>query len=272
MAATLLAPEPAGTEQTETATAPEPVTAPARRQSRAKNKKPPRPTPQAKPTPPPVSGATTGTRSSPQRLRRMPGKPFTTATPSPATSPATEPSTRAPTPSSTDEPTPESLPATFSEIARRANEGDEACLASLRRILDTRPQVWTKLGDVGALAERAWAERVAEGNALLEESVLRSARAFKARLAGPNPSPLETAVIDLIGVTWLAVQQCERAAAGQSDSEGTQQAMIRAQRAECAGRRFNNAVRTLALVRRLLPLDVVPLGAKESAEPAKHME
>jgi hypothetical protein len=51
---------------------------------------------------------------------------------------------------------------------RRAGEGNEKCLAGLRRLLDQNPGLWRAAGDASALAERVWAELVACRNMLAE--------------------------------------------------------------------------------------------------------
>lgn len=270
MSATLLVKEPTPIESKE-ATAPEAVATPTSR-----GKAQTRLQPTTKPPSPagPASGPPPSTQSParPRPRRRAPIKLFPpTGLPQPVAPTEAETNTQSPkpAPSATEEPARTYTQAQgFAEMVKRANMGNKACLAGVRRVLDKQPEIWMHTGDVSVLAERAWADRIADGNVLIEESVLRSVQALKASLAGPNPSPVESAVIDLVGVAWLASLQSERAAAAQPEGGSVQQAMCRAQRAESAGRRFNSAVRTLALVRRLLPVEVVPLEAKESTGPA----
>jgi hypothetical protein len=136
-------------------------------------------------------------------------------------------------------------------LVRRASQGNEACLKGLRQILDQNPAVWKKVGDVGAIAERAWVELLADGNMLLEESIPRHLQELTAELKGSSPTPLEALVIHYLGVTWLAAQHGEMAAAQVGGS--SEVARFRLKRAESAQKRFSGAVKTLALVRTLLP-------------------
>jgi len=149
------------------------------------------------------------------------------------------------------------------ELVRRAGEGNETCLAGLRGILDQNPTLWRTAGDVSALAERMWAELVAGGSKLVEMSIPRKLKEFKAGLAGASPSPLESLLIDYISVTWLASMQGETAAAQVGGS--AEQARLRLRRAESAAKRFTGAVKTLSLVRALVPKSL-PLNKEELEE------
>lgn len=139
----------------------------------------------------------------------------------------------------------------FQELVRRASQENEHCLRGLREILDQQPEIWQKVGDVSALAERAWVDLLSAGNKLLDESIPRRLKGLKSDLAGPSPTPLESLLIDYLGVTWLAAQQGEIAAAQAGGSPEV--ARLRLRRAESAQKRFTGAVKTLSLVRALLP-------------------
>jgi hypothetical protein len=141
---------------------------------------------------------------------------------------------------------------------RRAGEGNEKCLAGLRQLLDQNPELWRVAGNASALAERVWAELVACGNKLTELSIPRKLAELKAGLAGTAPSPLESLLIDYVGVTWLAAQEGEIAAA--QAGGGPEVARLRLRRAESAGKRFTGAVKTLSLIRALLPKTLPVIG------------
>ena len=61
----------------------------------------------------------------------------------------------------------------FNEVVRRANSGNETCLAGLRKLLDERPEIWQAIGNVSALAEKSWIALIGNGNKLVEESIPR---------------------------------------------------------------------------------------------------
>jgi hypothetical protein len=62
---------------------------------------------------------------------------------------------------------------------------------------------------------------------------------------------LESLLVDYVGVTWLAALSGELAAAQAGGN--AEVARLRLRRAESAARRFTGAVKTLALIRALLP-------------------
>src|SRR5262249_5097698 len=97
----------------------------------------------------------------------------------------------------------------FRELVRRANEGDGDALARLRTFLDKNPAIWERAGDLNAMAERAWIGLVAGHNRLAAESIQRKLGQIKSDLAGPHPSRLESLLVDLVGVTWLAAHHGE---------------------------------------------------------------
>jgi hypothetical protein len=130
----------------------------------------------------------------------------------------------------------------------------------LRKILDEQPAIWKAVGNASALAERAWLELLADGNKLALECIPRHLRELKAELAGPRPSPLEKLLVDLVGVAWLAANYGEIAAA--SPAGGCQQAALRLRQAESGQKRLLGAVRTLALVRELLPQPGLPVAGE----------
>jgi hypothetical protein len=163
--------------------------------------------------------------------------------PAAASPPASEPPTEA---------RPEISPERgFNELVRRASDGNDACLAGLKRILDDRPEIWRKVGNVAAMTEKAWVDLLAGTNALVQQAIPRRLKAVKAELAGSQPTAIEKLLVDLIGTHFLAANhaQCEAASRGGS----IQQATLQLKRAESANRRFLSAVKMLATVRSLMP-------------------
>src|ERR1019366_9278853 len=73
---------------------------------------------------------------------------------------------------------------------------------------------------------------------------------------------LETMLVDLVATTWLAAQHGEAIAAS-PEGGSLQQASLRLRRAESSQRRFLNAVRTLTMVRALLPRGLRALANRE---------
>lgn len=177
------------------------------------------------------------------------GKPATRP-PASSSSPAVQPPKE---PAAPPSPEPRSMTQAeaFAEVVRRANEGSEKHLKGLRDILDQNPHIWKTAGDMSVMAQRAWVKLLAAGDKLVEEATIRQVKAMKAELTGPDPTPLEKLVIDHVTVAWLAVQHGEANAAQMGGTVGL--GLFRLRRAESAAKRFNSAVRTLTLLRTLLP-------------------
>lgn len=219
------------------------------------------------------------TSTPPRRPRRRAVKRITktaTSASRPAKSPVTPPSLPATLPRQTSDAHDTHVPSTTPELTQakilqiivaRADAGDQVALDDLRAILDKKPGIVQAVGDLSGRAERAWLKLIAP-NKLAEESIGRRVRELKASLAGKNSSALETVLSDWIAVTWLAAHQAELSAATPPNGASLQQALFRCRRAESAGRRFTSAVKTLTMVRALLPRNVVALAAKDSAGPA----
>jgi hypothetical protein len=146
--------------------------------------------------------------------------------------------------------------ALFKELISRANLGDQEALTRLRQVLDSNPQLWRQAGNLTAVAEKAWIDLVAGTNAVAAESARRCLAEMKTELKGPHPTPLESMLVDLVGVTWLATRHAEIQAASTGGS--LDQATFRLRRAESSQKRHLNAVKTLATLRSLLPAGLVP--------------
>jgi hypothetical protein len=169
---------------------------------------------------------------------------------SPLPDPTLPPQQPAPAPAPPPSPTLTQAQA-FDEIVKRANAGNDACLAGMRQVLDSKPEIWQKIGNVGTLAEEAWINLVAGDNKLVEESVRRRLNKLTIDLAGDKATPLERLVVGHVGVTWLAASRAEAEAAEPADN--LPRAAFRLKQAESAQRRFAGAARTLATIRALLP-------------------
>jgi hypothetical protein len=141
----------------------------------------------------------------------------------------------------------------------KANGGDRAALADLRRFLDGHPEVWQICGDLGRCAERAWLELLVAG-ALGTESVERHIEQLRANLAGPSATPVEQLLVDRVIVCYLSLHHAELASARPGPSSPVQ-ASIRMKRCECAQRRYLAALRMLALLRATLPRGLVPVSS-----------
>src|SRR5262249_30699602 len=88
-------------------------------------------------------------------------------------------------------------------LLRRAEQGDQAVLPELRKLLSDTPALWEGYGDLAAQAEASLITLAAGANLLLAESLLHKTEAMKAELAGPEASPLERLLAGRVVMCWL---------------------------------------------------------------------
>jgi hypothetical protein len=162
------------------------------------------------------------------------------------------------------------------ELVRRAHEGDAGVLPRLRRLLDERPEIWEQAGDLARHAEQALLELVAGRSLFAREAVGRKLAELKAGLAGPEPTPLERLLVERIAVCWLEVHHLDLEVAALPRVPAAGPPGVYAQRRlDSAQRRYLQAIKALATVRKLLlprlaPLEISRrLGAGASCEPVQ---
>jgi hypothetical protein len=136
-------------------------------------------------------------------------------------------------------------------LVKRAEQGDESALPTLRAALDANPWIWERYGDLAQQSQAAWLQLIAGPNLLLRESVERKAAQLRAELAGPGPSPLERLLVERVIACWLQVQYADAAYAQQtSPSPGQHTAALKRQAG--SHQRYLHSIKTLATVRKLL--------------------
>jgi hypothetical protein len=113
-------------------------------------------------------------------------------------------------PSSTLTPTPADLGQQLLALNDRANGGDRSALIELEELLDLHPEVWQTAARLAADTAAGWARLLGDGGTVTEACLRRELLAWKAGLAGPDPTPLVTAAVDAAGVAWLAQRFAER--------------------------------------------------------------
>jgi hypothetical protein len=136
-------------------------------------------------------------------------------------------------------------------VLERARSGDATALPALRRVLDDHPEIWQQYGALATHARQTWIELIGDKDLSLKESLVRQIEAMRATLAGPNPSPLETLLVERIVACWLQTSYAD-AAAAQTEGLSRKQAEFAVKRQDSAHRRYLMAIATLAMTRRLL--------------------
>jgi hypothetical protein len=145
-------------------------------------------------------------------------------------------------------------------LVSRAQAGEAGALPRIRAILDEHPEVWQHVGNLSALAERAWVTVLAADHPLAVESMKRTVAEMKAELAGPHPTRLEQMLVDQVLVCWLECQYLASVSANPGRSSLDQAAFL-VKRVESAQKRYLNAAKTLTTLRALLPSGLAPAQA-----------
>ena len=140
----------------------------------------------------------------------------------------------------------------FADLVNRANAGDEEALAGLRYLLDECEQIWQHVGDLGKHAEMTMIKLIANGNKLIAESLARKAADMRSELSGPNPTPLEQICVQRVVAMWLEMQWTDTTFPEPTGKTLDVQKFV-LKRKDSAERRFSASVKSLMLVRKLLP-------------------
>jgi hypothetical protein len=150
----------------------------------------------------------------------------------------------------------------INELLKRAENGDEKTLPTLRELLKT-PGFIDMYGDLATQAELSFVRSAAGKNVAFREALLAKLQAMRAELAGPKPTPLERLLVERVVACWLHVQDADVRYA-QLGNPTLAQGDYFQRRMDRAHRRFLSAVRTLALVRKLaLPVLQVNIAKKQ---------
>ena len=142
------------------------------------------------------------------------------------------------------------LPPEVAELTARANQGDSEALKKLRSLLDNNPQKWQQLGDLARAAEKLLFERVAGNDQLAVEALRRKADSLRQELSSHDNTPLEKLAIQRVIACWLQLQYLDATAAS-SPQWSASQATQWARRQESAERRYQVAMKSLGLARRM---------------------
>ena len=158
----------------------------------------------------------------------------------------------------------------FKELVARANQGERVAVDRLKAFLELNPHIWSRAGDLTAVAERGWIELIAGQDVFRTESVKRRLAELKEQLKGPSPTPLEAILVDLIGAAWLGVQHAEIQAASPAGAS-LDQAAFKLRRAESSQKRLLSATKTLVTLRALVPQGLLPARPVRLHDPDKQL-
>ena len=138
------------------------------------------------------------------------------------------------------------------ELLTRAEQGDETALPAIRKMLDHAPSVWQEAGNLVLQAERALVQEVTGENLLFRESLERTMAKMKAELGGSQTTPLERLLVDRVVACWLQLHYADAKYAQQMKDLSRDWGDYFQKRQDRAHLRYLSAIRSLALMRRLL--------------------
>jgi hypothetical protein len=135
------------------------------------------------------------------------------------------------------------------ELVAGANKGDPQSLTQIKTLLDENPENCMRLGNLAETAERLMFQRIAGNNQLVLESFRRKAAAMRDEISTPEDTPLVTLAVQRVIACWLQLQYLDVV---DGTSQWTPiQATQWARRQESAERRYQVALKSLGLARRM---------------------
>ena len=148
------------------------------------------------------------------------------------------------------------------QVLSRVQKGDNTALPALRAVLAQRPEIASVLGDMTANVQLVMIHKLTETNEGMALCIETTMQEMKKTLAGPQPSALETLLIERIMLDWLYLHLLELSELAQHGKQRTLlQAESLAKRIDRAHRRYLRSLMALAQTRRLLsPMVLVQMG------------
>jgi hypothetical protein len=95
------------------------------------------------------------------------------------------------------------LAAQIESSAKLADRGNQKALAVTRKLFDMFPTMWDDYGSLAAAAEGALVDLYAGQSVLTREALRKRLAEMRARLAGPEASPLEQLLVERVVACWL---------------------------------------------------------------------
>jgi hypothetical protein len=136
-------------------------------------------------------------------------------------------------------------------VISRANGGDEAALGKLRPVLDLVPELADDLGNLARIARDSWLHRIAPEQLAFRESLKRKTEMVRDDLVQPTDGPMERLLAERVALCWLHLHYAEGVYARNMETLDIEWSDHYQRRIDRAQRRYLQAIRTLAQVRRL---------------------
>jgi hypothetical protein len=161
----------------------------------------------------------------------------------------------------------------LNRLLEQARQGDERVLPQLRHLLDTRPEIWRRYGDLGAHAREAWLRLISGTDIALRESITLKVEDLARELAGPEPTAIERLLAERVVLCWMQLHHADSAAV-EALSKSPRIAEFWAKRQASAHRRYLTSLAALVTVRRLLPAQDTgpPIDSRNHAASPRDLE
>jgi len=153
------------------------------------------------------------------------------------------------------------------QLLHRAQQGHVGVLPQRQELLDQRPGLWQRLGDLAAHVEEALLGLAAGRSLLARESIRRRMEELRAELSVAAPTPVERLLIDRVVVCWAVCHLAELDDLQRARS-GTPQGCWAQRRLNATQARYLAALKQLVVVRKLLKPTTLELLKYPVAETA----
>ena len=145
----------------------------------------------------------------------------------------------------------------ISHLLASARAGDRSVLPRLQEFLDSRPEIWHRIGDLAEHAREALID-LAGGNDLTAiESMRRKMQQLEAELIGESTSPMVRLLAEQCVLCWAQLHWAELLPIGK-DASGAAQGYEVQKRINAIQGRYVQALKTLATVQRFIKPTAVP--------------
>jgi hypothetical protein len=146
-------------------------------------------------------------------------------------------------------------------LIEKANKGDLKVLPELNKAFDEHPELTAQFGDLVRHAQDSLLMLVAGSCLTAREAITREASALRERLMATAASELEKLPVDRVVISWIEVYYADADLAEKllNSSGASKTAQAAQRRLDRAHTRYLSAIKTLAMIHKLLRPGLSPL-------------
>jgi hypothetical protein len=156
---------------------------------------------------------------------------------------------------------------TLKNLVQQVNNGDNAALGRLRKVLDGNPEIWRRVGNLAAHARMTLIRLIAGDDKFLSESIERKATEMEVELLGPSSTTLERLSVERVVASWLQLQYADTMSAT-ATKDNLSHFKFWSQHQDRAHKRYQSAVKQLLAIRDLVPKTTKKAVESEAGSPA----